>query len=80
MTTLDAARIGIENQGKAIFSELGDSWRISPYMRKYDSPHGDQENSFQVDGVVIYTNVRITGKNAQKCSIIYSAAVRHTPV
>jgi len=68
----DAARIGIENQGRAIFSELGDSWRISPYTRKYDSPHGDEENSFQVDGMIIYSNVRISG---QKCSVIYYVAV-----
>jgi hypothetical protein len=80
VTTSDEARIGIENQGKAIFSELGDSWRISPYMRKYDSPHGDEENSFQIDGVVIYSNVRLTGKNAKKSSVIYYAAVRRMRV
>jgi hypothetical protein len=71
--TSDEARIGIENQGRAIFSEFGDAWRVSPYMRKYDSPYGDEENSFQIDGVIIYSNVRIDGK---KCSIIYYAAVR----
>jgi len=72
---LGAARIDIENQGRAIHSEVGDSWRIPPFTRKYDSPHSDQENSFQVDGVVIYSNVRIAGR---KCSIIYYAAVRCT--
>ncbi|KAI9457190.1 hypothetical protein F5148DRAFT_350466 [Russula earlei] len=68
---------GLVSQGQGINLQIGDSWNISRYSPKYDSPHDQDQNSFQFDGVVIFSNIRITTKRpiTHKYSIIHYAGV-----
>lgn len=61
-----------------MFTDTGKFWNTWPYIAKYNSPNGPEENSFKIDAITVYCSVPTP--TLETNLVIYYMGVRYFSV